>query len=70
MDVNYPLNSGTGGLLADADALADAFNPGTTFVYNAMRLMVERCERSSIRRDDAWLTVSLSIRWRGHQHRA
>lgn len=68
--MNYPLNSGTAGLLGDADTLADAFNPGTTFTYNGLRLMIERCERSSIRRDDAWLTVSLTIRWRGQQHRA
>jgi hypothetical protein len=64
------LNSGTHGLLTDADTIAAAFDPGTTFTYNALRVMIERCERSSIRRDDAWLTVSLTIRWRGQQHRA
>lgn len=70
VDINYPLNSGTSGLLADADSIAAVFNPGATFTYNNLRVMIERCERSSIRRNDAWLTVSMTIRWRVQQHRA
>lgn len=70
IDVNQPLNTGTGALLADADAIAAAFDPGRTVTYNGLRMMVERCERSSIRRNDSNLTVSMTIRWRGQQHRA
>jgi hypothetical protein len=68
--VSWPLNSGTGGLLADADTVAAAFDPGKTVTVNGLRMMTERVERSSIRRDDANLTISLTIRWRGQQHRA
>ena len=70
IDVNRPLNTGTGALLADADTIAAAFDPGRTVTYNGLRMMVERCERSSIRRNDSYLTVSMTIRWRGQQHRA
>jgi hypothetical protein len=56
--------------LADADTVATAFNPGATFTHNGIRLMSERCERSSIRRDDASNVVSLTVRLRGWQHRS
>jgi hypothetical protein len=70
VDVHHPLNSGTAALLADADKIAAAFTPGTTFVYNTLRLMSERCDRSPIRRDDASNVVSLTVRLRGWQHRS
>ena len=68
-DVNYPLNTGTGPLLADADTIAATFTPGATFTYNGIRLVCESCQRSTIRRDDAYLTVSLTIKLRAWQHR-
>jgi len=55
--------------LDDADTVAGAFNPGKTVTYGAIRMMIERCERSSMRSDGTWSTVSLTIRWRGQQHR-
>lgn len=56
-------------MLADADTIAGVFDPGKDFSYNGFRLVVERCERSSIRRSDAWLTLSVTVRFRGWQHR-
>lgn len=70
VDINYPLDSGTGGLLGDADSVAALFNPGATLTYNGMRLVSERCDRSGIRRDDSWLTISLTAKLRGWQTRA
>jgi hypothetical protein len=35
-----------------------------------MRLHVDSCDRSGIRRDDSWLTISLTAKLRGWQTRA
>lgn len=70
IDLNYPLNSGTGTALTDADTVADYFAPGQTFTHNGMRLVIESCDRSQILRDDAWVTLYLTVKWRAWQHRA
>lgn len=64
------MNSGTSSMLSDADIVASAFNPGKTVTYGSMRMMIEQCNRSSMRSDGTWSTVSLTIKWRGQQHRA
>jgi hypothetical protein len=69
IDLNYPLDTGAPDMLKDADTASAAFEPGKSFTFDGMQVNFERCQRSSIRRSDARLTVSLSVRWRGWQHR-
>lgn len=63
------MNSGTGPMLADADTVASAFDPGRTVTYGSVRMMIEQCARSSMRSDGTWATISLTVKWRGQQHR-
>jgi len=69
VDINHPLNAGAPAMLKDADKVGGYFSPGASFEYEGMNVNIERCQRSSIRRSEGWLTVSLSVRWRGWQHR-
>lgn len=69
IDLNYPLNTGTGQPLADADTVAAYFSPGATFTHNGMRLLIESCDRSAILRDDVSETLYLTVKYRGWQHR-
>jgi len=69
IDINHPLNTGTGPILSDADTVCAAFNPGSESTYGNITVHFERAERSSIRRDDAWLTLSITVRCRAWQHR-
>jgi hypothetical protein len=65
VDLNYPLNTSAGAIRADADTVAASLTPGTVFTFNTQRILIARCERSSIRRSDAYKTLSLTVRWRG-----
>lgn len=69
IDLNHPLDSGAPVMLKDADSVAAVFSPGASFEFEGTKVNIERCSRSSIRRSEGWLTVSLSVRWRSWQHR-
>lgn len=69
IDLNYPLDTGAPVMLKAADTAAKHFEPGTSFEFAAAKVNIERCTRSSIRRSEGWLTLSLSIRYRSWQHR-
>jgi hypothetical protein len=70
VDINRPKGQGAGPILADADAVAALFTPGSVLTYNGMNMHVEYCDRSQIMRDGAYDVVSMTIKLRGWQHRA
>ncbi|KAF1045607.1 phage tail terminator-like protein [Xylophilus sp.] len=69
VDLNQPLDAGAPVMLKDADAVSLRFTPGASFEFGGTKVNIERCTRSSIRRSEGWLTLSLSIRYRSWQHR-
>jgi len=69
IDLNHPLDTGAPVMLKAADAAAKVFMPGTSCEFEGTKVNIERCSRSSIRRSEGWLTLSLSIRYRSWQHR-
>jgi hypothetical protein len=69
IDINHPLDAGAPVMLMDADVVSTRFDPGSSFDFEGTTVHIERCSRSSIRRSEGWLTLSLSIRWRSWQHR-
>lgn len=61
IDLSAPENTGTAGLLADADALRAYFIGGRSFIYNGQCVRVRRCDVSAIRYVDGYLRVSASV---------
>lgn len=61
VDLFWPKGSGTGEILAAADQLMASFVPHTSITYQDLRVKLRRVERSQIRTDDVWQSVSVSI---------
>ena len=61
IDVFHPKNTGHAGLLADVDALLAFFASGKHLDYQGQGVLIRRAERSQIRQEDVWQSVSVSI---------
>lgn len=61
IDVFRPVDTGSGMLLTDIDAVIDAFPPRTYLEYQGVRVEIRRTERGSIRTDGAWMSIPVSI---------
>jgi len=61
LDVFHPKGTGTGPVLADADKALAFFTPGKRLEYQGQRVLIRRAERSPIRTEDVWQSVSVSI---------
>jgi len=61
IDVFHPKNTGHAGLLTDVDALLAFFAPGKRLDYQGQGVLIRRAERSQIRQEDVWQSVSVSV---------
>ena len=61
IDVYHPINTGHAGLLADADTLLAFFSSGKRLDYQGQGVHIRRAERSQIKEEDVWQSVSVSI---------
>lgn len=61
IDLFWPLNTGTGPILAAADALLAYFEPRQRFAYQSQEVEIRRAERSKIRPEDVWQGVSVDV---------
>lgn len=61
VDLFFPKNTDPGTILAAADSLMEHFNPHTAIEYQGQRVKIRRVQRSQIRPEPAWLSVSIDI---------
>lgn len=61
IDLFHPKNTGHAGLLADVDTLLAFFASGKRLDYQSQGVHIRRAERSQIRQEDVWQSVSVSI---------
>ena len=61
IDIFHPKNTGHAGLLADVDALLAFFASGKRLDYQGQGVLIRRAERSQIRVEDVWQSVSISV---------
>jgi len=61
IDLFHPKNTGHAGLLTDVDALLAFFISGKRLDYQGQGVLIRRAERSQIRQEDVWQSVSVSI---------
>ena len=61
IDLFHPKNTGHAGLLADVDTLLAFFTSGKRLDYQDQGVLIRRAERSQIRVEDVWQSVSVSI---------
>ena len=59
--VLYPLDDGTGNLLAKVDAARAYFVAGRRLTYQGLCVRIRRSTRSAILRDGGWLRVVISV---------
>lgn len=61
IDLFHPKNTGHAPILTDADALLAFFASGKRLDYQGQGVLIRRAERSQIRQEDVWQSVSVSI---------
>lgn len=61
IDLNYPLNDGTGNALAAVQKLRDYFVAGRRLVYQGQCVKVERVTRNNLRPVNGWQQINVSI---------
>lgn len=61
VDLNYPMNDGTGNILAAVQKLRDYFVAGRRLVYQGQCVKVERVTRNNLRPVDGWQQINVSI---------
>ena len=61
VDLNYPLNDGTGNILAQVQKLRDYFVAGRRLVYQGQCVKVERVTRNNLRPVNGWQQINVSI---------
>ena len=69
VDLNYPLNAGSGAAIAKADSVAQYFKAGTRIAYGGQQVQIQSCGRSQGRPVDGWYRVSLTINWTAYVQR-
>lgn len=63
IDLNYPLNTGDGAILAKADEISWHFRAGRAFVYADQTVRIRSAGRSPGRVVDGFYRISLTINW-------
>lgn len=61
VDLNYPLNDGTGNILTAVQKLRDYFVAGRRLVYQGQCVKVERVTRNNLRPVNGWQQINVSI---------
>lgn len=61
VDLNYPLNDGTGNILGQVQKLRDYFVAGRRLVYQGQCVKVVRVTRNNLRPVDGWQQINVSI---------
>lgn len=61
IDLFHPKNSGHAPMLADVDKALAFFSSGKRLEYQGQGVLIRRAERSQIRQEDVWQSVSVSI---------
>ncbi|WP_312910932.1 phage tail terminator-like protein [Stutzerimonas nitrititolerans] len=61
VDLFHPKGTGTGPILADADKALEFFTSGKRLDYQGQGVLIRRAERSQIRQEDVWQSVSISV---------
>ena len=63
VDLNYPVNAGSGAIVAKADSVAQYFKAGTRLAYGGQQVQIQSCGRSQGRPVDGFYRVSMTINW-------
>ncbi|WP_313240367.1 phage tail terminator-like protein [Stutzerimonas kunmingensis] len=61
VDVYHPKNTGHAEILEDVDTLQSFFRSGGRIEYYGQNVLIRRTERSQIKEEAVWLSVSVSI---------
>ena len=61
IDLFHPKNSGHAPMLADVDKALTFFASGKRLDYQGQGVLIRRAERSQIRQEDVWQSVSVSV---------
>lgn len=61
IDLFYPKDAGHAALLADVDKALAFFASGKRLDYQGQGVLIRRAERSPIRTEDVWQSVSVSV---------
>lgn len=61
IDLNYPINSGTAGILASVQKLRDYFVAGRRLTYLTQCVKVDRVTRNNLRPVDGWQQINVSV---------
>jgi len=61
VDLNYPLNSGTGPILAAVQKLRDYFVAGRSLTYSGQCVHIRKVTRNNLRPVDGWQQINVSI---------
>lgn len=61
LDLFHPKNTGHAAILADADKALAFFKSGKRLEYEGQGVLIRRAERSQIRSEEVWQSVSISI---------
>lgn len=69
IDLNYPLNQGTGAAREKADQFPIVFTPGQRFYFDNQEVLITSCGRSSGRPVDGWWKVVVSVQWYAQMRR-
>jgi hypothetical protein len=69
IDLNYPLDSGTGQISDMVDDLRVLFKAGTSFTYGGEYATVVSCSESAARKIESNFRVSVTVRFYSHINR-
>ncbi|MBF0675590.1 phage tail terminator-like protein [Pseudomonas sp.] len=61
IDLFHPKNTGHAAILADTDKALAFFKSGKRLDYQGQGVLIRRAERSPIRQEDTWQSVSISV---------
>ncbi|WP_417585307.1 phage tail terminator-like protein [Pelagibacterium sp.] len=61
IDLFHPKDTGFAPMLADVDTLLRFFTSGKRLDYQGQGVLIRRAERSPIRTEDVWQSVSVSV---------
>lgn len=61
IDLYHPKGTGHADLLAGADAAMEFFRSGRRLIRQGQSVLIRRAERSQIRQEDVWQSVSISV---------
>lgn len=60
LTLSFPPGKGTAEIDAAAEALMQAFRPGSWLVYGGQSGLIRQCERSSLRQEPDWISCTVT----------